>query len=50
MIDLDQDVSVYREEQQVFRGKVPRTIQTLERTLSERGDPQGMYPAEILIK
>ena len=34
-------------EKELFRGRVPRRAATLEKTLAERGDPTGMYPAEV---
>jgi hypothetical protein len=49
MIDLDAEVVVYRGDTEVFRGVAPRTIEVLERTLRERGDPHGMFSAEIRI-
>ena len=49
MLDLDKEVSVHRGDAEVFRGKVPRSIEVIERTLRERGDPKGMYSAEIFI-
>jgi poly(3-hydroxybutyrate) depolymerase len=33
----------------VFEGTVPRTIGTAARTLAERGDPRGVFTAEIRI-
>lgn len=48
MADLDQDVIVVREEREVHRGPVRRTIALLARTLAERGDPRAMYCAEVL--
>ena len=50
MIDLDQEVIVHRGEAEVFRGKVPRTLEVIQQTLEERGDPKGIYSAEIFIE
>ena len=49
MFDLDQPIVVRRGDEVVLEGVVPRTIQTLARTLEERGDPTGVFPAEIVI-
>ena len=49
MFDLDQPIVVRRGDEVVFEGKVSRTIQTLARTLEERGDPTGVFSAEIVI-
>ncbi len=49
MIDLDKEIVVYRGDAEVFRGIAPRTIEALELTLRERGDPKGMFSAEIRI-
>ncbi|MCC7170464.1 MAG: polyhydroxyalkanoate depolymerase [Planctomycetes bacterium] len=50
MVDLDQDVIVVREELEVHRGPVRRTIALLSRTLAERGDPRAMFCAEVLTQ
>lgn len=50
MADLDQDVIVVREEREVHRGPVRRTIALLARTLAERGDPRAMFCAEVLTQ
>jgi poly(3-hydroxybutyrate) depolymerase len=34
---------------EVFRGRVPRTIETIVRTLLERDDPEGIFCAEIVL-
>ena len=49
MVDLDQPVQVVAGEKTVFGGKVPRTIATLAKTLAERGDPRGMFSAEVEV-
>lgn len=50
MVDLDQDVIVVREDREVHRGPVRRTIALLARTLAERGDPRAMFCAEVLTQ
>ena len=36
-------------EQELFRGRVPRTIATLSKTLAERGDPKGLFSGEVVL-
>ena len=50
MLDLDQDVVVEHDGRELFRGTVPRTMSSLRRTLGERGDPRGMFPAEVVVE
>jgi hypothetical protein len=50
MLDLDQPVRVVREDEVLFEGLVSRTREVLERTLAERGDPRGMWPAEVVVE
>ncbi|MDF1799049.1 MAG: transglutaminase domain-containing protein [Planctomycetota bacterium] len=50
MLDLDQPVRVEQGDEVLFEGLVPRTRATLERTLAERGDPRGMWSAEVLVQ
>jgi hypothetical protein len=33
----------------MFEGTVPRTIAAIRRTLVERGDPSGVFTAEVAI-
>jgi poly(3-hydroxybutyrate) depolymerase len=47
MFDLDEPIVVMHGEKELFRGIVPRTVATLTKTLEERGDPTGMFPAEV---
>ena len=49
MVDLDRPVEVRRGGETVFDGMVPRTREVIERTLEERGDPKGIFTAEIVI-
>jgi len=49
MLDLDAPVTVRMGERILFEGHAPRTIATLMHTLAERGDPRGMWPAELLV-
>lgn len=59
MLDLDSPVTViFRDDSRpygadetvLFEGTVPRLAKTLQRTLSERGDPSYMFPAQIAVK
>lgn len=49
MVDLDQPVHVRVSGSTVHQGVVVRTIGNLHATLSERGDPALMFPAEVEI-
>lgn len=49
MLDLDKPVTVRWGERTVFEGVVPRTVRALSRTLTERGDPAGVFPAEVEV-
>jgi len=49
MLDLDSPVEVLEGERVAFRGIPPRTIATLAATLAERGDPRGLFSAEIEV-
>jgi predicted esterase len=51
MVDLDRKVIVRGPENQVlFQGQVPRTIETMAKTLAERGDPTGIFTGEIVVE
>ena len=50
MVDLDQPVTVRVAGKTVFRGIVPRSIEAIRRTLEERGDPRGIFTAEVEIE
>ena len=49
MLDLDKEVIIKSGDKEVFRGLLPRTATTLERTLTERGDPDLVFAAEAAI-
>ncbi|MDG1898618.1 MAG: alpha/beta fold hydrolase, partial [Phycisphaerales bacterium] len=49
MLDLDRDVVVEMAGKELFRGQVPRTVETMRRTLAERGDPDGIFTAELVV-
>jgi len=50
MLDLDKPVKVTSGGAEVFSGNVFRTIATLAQTLAERGDPHGLFSAEISVE
>ena len=50
LCDLDRSVRVVRDGEELYQGRPARTIATLHRTLEERGDPYGMFSAEIVIE
>lgn len=49
MLDLERPVTVVHRDQEIFHGVPPRTIQNLAITLAERGDPRGLFSAEIKV-
>ena len=49
MVDLDLPVRVMRGDELVFEGRVPRSREVIERTLAERGDPMGVFTAEVVV-
>lgn len=49
MCDLDKQISVAAADSILFEGIPKRTIGMLIRTLAERGDPDGMFPAELVL-
>ncbi len=49
MLDLDQEVTIEQGDLQLFKGKVPRTIQALLSTLTQRPDPTQQYSAKVTV-
>ena len=49
MLDLDQPVRVVYQEKTLFEGRAERRASTLRRTLSTRGDPAYIFPAQIHV-
>ena len=49
MLDLDKEVIIHSGDKEIFRGLLPRTATTLQRTLSARGDPDLVFDAEAAI-
>ena len=50
MLDLDQPVQIVVGDQLRHNARLPRTIATMQKTLAERGDPRGIYSAEVEVK
>jgi hypothetical protein len=49
MADLDQPITIQSGGRTVFEGHVIRTIETMARTLGERGDPKSVYCGEVEV-
>ena len=49
MVDLDKPVTVRHAGTTLFEGVVPRSADAMRRTLEERGDPRGVFTAEIEV-
>jgi poly(3-hydroxybutyrate) depolymerase len=49
MLNLDQPVVIRSGESALFEGCLPRTVDTLARTLNERGDPSLTFSAEVTV-
>ena len=47
MLDLDREVTFMLGDKLLFARKIPRSRSVIEKTLAERGDPTGIYTAEI---
>ena len=50
MLDLDKPIVVQSDKLTLHKGVVPRTLATLVTTLAERGDPRGVFPAEVVVE
>ena len=50
MVDLNKPVVVNYKGKKVFKGKLPRTIANMARTLAERGDLRYMFPALVEVE
>ncbi len=49
MVNFGEDIVVIRGEEEIFRGRVQPSMDMLRKTLAERGDPRGMWDAEIVV-
>jgi len=50
MLDLEQPVSIASGSSSIYEARTPRTIETLAKTIAERGDPKAVYSAEIKVE
>jgi dienelactone hydrolase len=50
MLDLDAPVEIVADEKTLYSSKVQRTIGTLAKTLTERGDPTAVFSAELTVE
>ena len=50
MVDLDKPITVRYNGKKVFKGKLPRTVGNMARTLEERGDVRYMFPAMVEVE
>jgi hypothetical protein len=49
LVDLDRRVVVRYQGHTLFSGKLPRTRQNMEQSLSERGDLSYIFPAKVTV-
>lgn len=49
MVNLDEPVKVHCEGKWLFEGVVPRKRSVIKKTLEERGDPAGIFTAELTV-
>ena len=50
MLDLDRPITITSGGKTLFAGTVKRTAGVLAKTLAERGDPKGMFRAEVTVE
>lgn len=50
LLDLDQPVTIAFAGQSRYAGRAVRSIATLAKTLSERGDPHGIFSSEVRLE
>lgn len=50
MVDLNKPVAIYYKGKRLFKGKLRRTLATMSRTLSERGDLRYSFSTEIEVE
>lgn len=49
MLNLDEDIVIQSNGSELFKGRVDRTIKTLSKTLTQRGDPASVFSGEIVV-
>ena len=50
MFDLDKPIKVYYKGKRILKKKMERRIETLRKTINERGDYRYMFPVELEVK
>ena len=50
MMDLDQPVKVMHAGKELYSGALSRTVSTMVRTLTGRGDPKLIFEAEVTVE
>ena len=50
MLDLDKPIRIQSGKLKLHEAVVPRTLAALSTTLQERGDPNGVFTAEVSIE
>lgn len=50
MLNLNNIVSVEKDGKPLYESVIPRTIATIARTMAQRGDPIGMFSAEVTVE
>ncbi len=50
MVDLDKDISVYRNDKQIFHGKVGRFYNNIKHDIENMRDTELVFPAKLLVK
>lgn len=49
LVNLDEEIRVHLGGTEVYRGVIPRSKDVIERTLSERSDPEDIFTAELQL-
>jgi len=49
LVDLEQPIVIMANGKEQYRGRVPRTIETLLETLKERRDREYLFPARVEV-
>jgi len=49
LLNLDEEIMIQSDNRELFKGRIDRTIATLYKTLTERGDPASVFSSEILV-
>ena len=50
MLDLNYEIIVKSDNKELYKGPANRTINTIHKTLAERGDPTSTFTSEITVK